>query len=314
MSGITIESTTDVEAPVQETASASNVDQESAPEQESEQKSAEKSDNSEEVEDQDESEDENSEEESEDQEKKKEGEEQPKPKKKGGFQRRIDKLRASVSAKELEIEHWKNLALKEKAEGKDPEKTVETKKTTDQAGKPNQDDYELYDEYLEALTDWKADQKFKEYESRLEKSKIETAQEKMISSHRDRVEKFAKTVDDFDEVLEEVSDVVPSPTMQELLISSENGPALMYSLAKDRDTFERLNKLSPLAAAKEIGKLESMIEAKTSGEKREVKKTTTAPRPITPVKTKGGTKEKSIFDEDLSQKEYEALRAKSRSA
>lgn len=241
--------------------------------------------------------------------------EKDKPKKKGGFQRRIDKLNAAKADAQREAEYWKRVALEKQVAGESKKESVESKTPVTAEGKPNPDHFETHAEYVEALTDWKTEQKLKERDQKLEKSKLETEQEKILKSYTERVESFKKATADFEDVLAEVDDVITSPTVTQIIVESENGPALAYELAKNREEFERINKLPPLAAARELGRIESKIAAKATEEKKpEPKKTTKAPQPITPVGSKGGVVEKSIFDESLSQKEYEALRAKQRSA
>jgi hypothetical protein len=228
-------------------------------------------------------------------------------KKKGGFQRRIDKLNARNSAAQQEIEYWKQQALRGAGESK-TETKVETKQTSE--GKPNPETFETHAEYVEALTDWKIDQKNKEAAQKMEKSKFESEQEKLVKSYTEKAKSFFEKTADFADVLAEVDDIPLSPTLQDIILSSENGPELAYELAKNREEFARVCKLSPLAAAREMGKLEARLASKQSAGTTEIKKTTKAPAPIKPVGSKGGTIEKDINDPNLSQKEYEALRAK----
>lgn len=245
-------------------------------------------------------------------EKDQDGDAKDKPRKKGGFQRRIDKLNARNSAAQAEIEHWKSMALKGAGESK-AETKVEEPKQVDTAGKPNPDSFETHAEYVEALTDWKIETRDKAAKEQAAKVRLETEQSNLMKAHSSRVKDFATKTEDFQDVLESVDDVPVSPTIRELLITSENGPELMYELAKNRAEYERINKLPPLAAARELGKIESKLSAKEEP-KQETKKITKAPQPINPVGGKGGPAEKSIDDPNLSQKDYEALRAKQRSA
>src|SRR5206468_5111195 len=86
-----------------------------------------------------------------------------KPKKKGGFQRRIDKLNAAKAAAQQEADYWKRLAL-EKGAGEPKKDQVDSKApATAQSneGKPNPDNFDTHAEYVEALTDWKTEQNFK---------------------------------------------------------------------------------------------------------------------------------------------------------
>lgn len=232
-----------------------------------------------------------------------------KPKKKGGFQRRIDKLNARVSAREQEIEYWKQQALKSASEPRNDSK-VEANKPVASEGKPTPDKFDTHAEYVEALTDWKTDQKLKEHDQKLEKSKVESEQAKVINSYAERVKAFAAKTADFDEVLEEVNDIPLSMAVREIILTSENGPELAYELAKNREEYARMCKLSPLAAAREIGRLESKLAIKSSDDKSpELKKITKAPKPLEPVNAGGkGSATKSIFDPNISQADYERLR------
>ena len=130
-----------------------------------------------------------------------------------------------------------------------------------------------------------------------------------MSAHRERVKSFADKTEDFMDVIEAVDDIPVSAALQEIIVSSENGPELMYELAKNREEYERIAKLSPLAVARELGKLEVKLAARASEQKAEPKKLTKAPQPIEPVGSGGAGKvRKSITDPDISQAEYERLR------
>lgn len=229
-----------------------------------------------------------------------------KPKKKSGFQRRIDKLNARNTAAAQEIEYWKQQALKKDAIESKVEK-VESKSVD---GKPDPEHFESHSDYVEALTDWKIEMREKAAQQKAQKSQIETEQANAYKIHAERVKSFADKTEDFQEVLESVDDVPVSVTVQECILSSENGPALMYELAKNRAEYERICKLPPIAAARELGKIEFKIASNSSEEKKqEPKKLTNAPKPIAPVGSKSASVLKSLDDPNLSQAEYERIRA-----
>lgn len=228
------------------------------------------------------------------------------PKKKGGFQRRIDKLTGKLSAKDQEVEYWRQEALKhQKPVNADGEQTP---KLNAGDGKPNKNDFENVEDYYEALTDWKVEQKLLAEEVKQKEVAVKTEYKKQIDTHLGRVEAFKSKHEDFGELLESVDDVPMSITVQDVIIRSENGPDLMYELAKNRSEFERINKLSAIDAARELGRIEARL-AKVETPKKTETKTTKAPNPITPVNAKtSGAVKKSIYDESLSQREYEKLR------
>lgn len=225
-----------------------------------------------------------------------------KPKRGNGFKKRIDKLRAQNSAKDQEIEYWRQKALSEQK----PEKADDAIKSTAPEGKPKADDFETHEDYIEAVADWKAEQKLAAYEAKQRENQVKTEHEKRVSTHAERVEAFKEKHEDFDDVLADVADVRVSLAVQELILESDNGPELMYALAKEPEELERICKLSPLQAAREMGKFESRLTK--SGSPKEIK-TTKAPKPVNPVGGGGsGGAKKSIYDPGISQQEYEALR------
>lgn len=235
-------------------------------------------------------------------------------KKKGGFQRRIDKLTAKYADKEREAEYWRQEALKgARPNAEAPKPGAQDK---NDPGKPKADDFGTHAEFVEALTDWKTDQKLKERDSKAEKSRIESDQQRIAREYLERSTKFSEKTPDFQDVIEEVDDVPLSPAVRDLFLTSENGPQLAYELAKSRDEFVRVNKLPALAAAREIGKLEARLSRPSSEATPKETKTTKAPNPISPVGGTGGASiNKSIYDAaSMSQAEYERTRAKQRAA
>jgi hypothetical protein len=66
--------------------------------------------------------------------------------------------------------------------------------------------------------------------------------------------------------------------MAETIQSSDIGPELAYYLGSNPKDADRIARLSPLSQAKEIGKIEAKLAAEPP-----MKKTTSAPAPITPV-------------------------------
>lgn len=232
-----------------------------------------------------------------------ENSEDDQPKRKNGFKKRIAKLNARISDRERELEYWKSEAIKAKGGKIETPEDPSVKAPKD--GRPVPDDFETNEEYVEALTDWKTEQKIREHERNQEISRIKAEQERQFRDHLSRVETFKEKVDDFEEALENVSDVPVSSTLSELIVTSENGPELMYELAKDREEFERINKLPPLAAARALGRLESRISS-SEKQKPEIKKTTKAPPPMTPVGSKVRASTKS--PDQMSYREFKAWR------
>lgn len=232
-----------------------------------------------------------------------------KPRKRNGFKRRIDKLTTRLTDREREIEYWKAQALKSQSPKQDVETERRTESKADVQGRPNPDHFDSHDDFVEALTDWKLEQRERERETKQRETQLKTEHQQQVDSHTARLKTFAKNHKDFEDVLSDVDDIPMSVTVQQVILSSDNGPELMYELAKNPDEYARICKLPAIAAARELGKFEARLsrEADEKPETKEIK-TTKAPKPLSPVGSKSGAVTKSIFDPNLSQGDYERLR------
>jgi hypothetical protein len=182
-----------------------------------------------------------------------------------------------------------------KADAKPDTTKVEAK--VDLSKKPKSDDFEKHEDYIEALTDWKTEKKFQERTSKERESSLKTEEQKKIDAHMAKVKEFEKTHADFKEAIEDLNDVPMSLTVREVILNSDNGPELMFALAQEKDEYARICKLSPVQAARELGRFEAKLNAAKEPAPKEVEpKTTTAPKPMKPVASKA-TSVKTIRDE-----------------
>ncbi len=204
-----------------------------------------------------------------------------KAKKKGGFKKRIDKLNAKNSALEQERNAWREQALK--ASKPAPEKQSTETKEADPNARPKVESFETHEEYVEALADWKVEQKLSQRDQKAKERDLKSDFEKRVSTHSERVEAFKKQRTDFEDVIESIDDIPMSTTVQQAILDSEDGPELMYQLAKNRKEYEKICKLPALAAARELGKFEARIAKASESTAVKETKTTTAPAPISPV-------------------------------
>lgn len=230
-----------------------------------------------------------------------------KGKKKSGFQRRINKLRGEMSAKDQELSFLRSELQRTRGAGANPDAAAIAAENAAKAklddGRPKKDDFETHDAYVEALTDWKVESKLSAEKAKTTQSQVQSAIHKRDSSHQERTREFVKTHPDFTDVVAELDDASEvSLTLKEVILNSENGPELMYQLAKNRKEFERINALTPLAAAREIGKFESKF-AKPSAATDETK-TTRAPAPVNPISGKG-----TVSTKDPNKMEFDEYKA-----
>lgn len=301
---VTIESTTDSEeavtaalgglakeSEVEKSAPAEKADETTEESEASEESHDEEADSEESEESQDES----------DEDETKEG----KKPKKNGFKKRIDKLNRRVSEKEQEAEYWRQEALKAKGQKAEP---VEEPKKPATEGKPKAQDFDSDEEYIDALTDWKIEQREKAQESKQREEQVKTSYQRQVEAHQQRINEFKKSAPDFDEAYQEFIEDHPnvsvSPALEQSIYESENGPAIVYELFKNPKEFERINSMGALAIAREVGKIEARLAKSESAQIQN--KQTKAPPPLKPVGSKSSKVIKS--PDDMNYQEYKKWR------
>lgn len=205
-----------------------------------------------------------------------------------GVQRRIDKLTRQKRDMEREAAFWKQKAL----DLEPPKKAVAEAPVT---LKPAPDDYVDHAQYVEDLAAYKAEQiveqKLKARDQQRVQSKEAEHNQAAQTRWANQVEIAQDKYDDFDDVVYSNSTHI-TPAMAEAIMDSDVGTEVAYFLGKNPEVARRIASLSPLAAAKEIGK----IEAKLDDPKEANVKVSSAPAPIKPVSAT-----KTSFKKDPSQ-------------
>lgn len=228
-----------------------------------------------------------------------------KSKKKGGFQKKIDKLTARAkTAEQRALAAEAALLAKQSNNQADKE---QSKTETTQIGKPNPDNFNTYAEYTEALTDWIIEQREAKAKANDQEKQAKTEAQKRAETFQSKINEFKKEHTDFEDVIDDC-EVDLSKDLQSMILESDLAPQLMYDLASKPEEIERLNGLKGTQLAKALGVLEDRL-SKNSESKKAKQTTTKAPAPISPVGAKGGTAHaKSLSDPNLSFTEYERIR------
>ena len=198
------------------------------------------------------------------------GEEKPQEKPKRSARERINELTKRAHEAEREAQRWREAA---------------ERKTADPSEKPNPDKFGSYDEYVEALADWKADQRVAESFKRRDAERSQAAEaraaEAKAQAWAERQSEFREATPDYDAVVGK-SAVQIAPHVVDTLLDSDSGPELAYHLAKHPETVKRINALSPLSAARELGRIEATLSNPAAPQ---IKPASKAPAPITPVRS-----------------------------
>lgn len=207
-----------------------------------------------------------------------------KHKRTGGWQRANEKLRR-------ERDHLaQQLAQYQTQTGEQPAPAAPKEKTPQQRTA----------EYLDQLV-----------EQRLQEREAREQQARAVAEFQRRASEVKARHPDFDEVVDS-SEAPISVAVREAILTSDHGPEIMYQLAANPAELARISALPPLAAAREIGRLEAQAASSTAAPKKpatSVRRPST-PAPIAPVTARGPTSVKR--PEDMSYDEYSAWRSSQR--
>lgn len=198
-----------------------------------------------------------------------------KPKK--GFQKRINQLTRNVRELERALENERSVR----------QQASEVKETK---GEPKLEDYDDWGKYAKDVAKWEVNQVKTELTKTNSEEVNRVLEMKAQDDFKERLDDFGEKHEDFQELIEEIGPLIRGAAL-ETLIDSKHGPEIIYHLAKNPEEAEKLSKLSPLAAAREIGRIEERLSTKT------VKKTTSAPAPVKTVT--GGSATSSLENMDM---------------
>lgn len=217
-----------------------------------------------------------------------EAESEDKPKRRSGYDR------------------MKRRAMLAEARLAEVERAAPAKATAEQDPEPKFDDFNGdYDAYQRAVMAHTVRKELRaareadiaeERERRAREASVEA-----VSDFEERASEVRERIKDFDSVIDGYAKNGGSFSgpVRHSLMESDRGPELVYFLAKNPSIAAKLNSLTPLSAAREIGVLEAKLSSPSQ-------RTTQAKRPIQPLS--GGTK--PAFDPSkASMDEYVAKRA-----
>lgn len=172
------------------------------------------------------------------------------------------------------------------------------------SGEPDPKDFKTNAEYIDAMVE----HRFEKKERAEAQKRYNEGQAKLQAEFVDRLNSARKELPDFDEVVGD-ADIDVVPHIASYIAESELGPKLGYHFAKNPDDLERIQKLSPIRAIAELGKLETKLETKadvkTEAKVEKVEpKISKAPSPITTVDTAS----KTVVQKDPAKMSFPELR------
>ena len=214
-----------------------------------------------------------------------------------GVQPRIDELTRARREAEREASYWRGIAQQGQAQQSAPAAPT----------KPTPDKYDDYGDFVEALTDWKTEQALAK---RMEQDSTRKVAETRSQTFAERQVATRAVLPDYDAVVG-ASETPISNHVGEALMESDRGPELAYHFAKNPDVLQNLNGMTPMQAAREIGKLEATLTTKTAPVVPS-KKLSTTPAPASTTVTQGRATQPALasasMDEYMAQRKSQGAR------
>lgn len=214
---------------------------------------------------------------------------EPGKKKIGGWQRRVNRLTREngILTGRLQALEQQVAARSAKPQESATQFPVDPK---DPEPDPNDSKFKTYEDYIKALGAWSSRQELKQSKARESQQKQAEQKQARETSWGEKLQKAQEAHEDWDEVFDGL-DIPISEAIEEAIQESEHGTELLYRLGKNPDQAKRIAALSPIAAARELGKIEAQIVAEQKAKTPETKTKKSSeppPEPITPVTgTKG---------------------------
>lgn len=140
--------------------------------------------------------------------------------------REAERERQRAAALEAEIAR-----LREPARPDAPRQAVEPAPATDGPPKPTLDQFDTYEAWIEAVADWRAEQKVQALRAEAQARDAQAREFAARQSYHEREAAFAAQTPDYAEAMTRAKDVPISASMQAAILSSPHGPAVAYFLA-----------------------------------------------------------------------------------
>lgn len=149
---------------------------------------------------------------------------------------------------------------------------IETKISAPKSEKPVADNFDTHEAYVEALTDWKVEEKLAENNKAMSEKEKQRAEQTALSEKEAqwtaREAEFMKTRPDYDDVIQTFREFVPkdqnSAMIVHEIINRPDGVDLVYALGKDLDMAEEIFSKPASFAAR---KLNNVLKQDTSPQK-----------------------------------------------
>lgn len=167
--------------------------------------------------------------------------------------------------------------------------------------RPRADSFSTYDDYMEALADWKMEKRDFDRAQEAYVKEVRQKQVEVLSSWDAREQAAKERYEGFDQLVDTTfiksftgnggkTAGIATPEALTFLFESDAGPDLLYELAEDDD---KLDHFKSMSAVKQVAYL-SRLEAKYDKDEKQTAKVTKAPAPSKPLPKGKAVAAKSI--------------------
>jgi hypothetical protein len=156
---------------------------------------------------------------------------------------------------------------------------------------PAREQFSNFEDYSNAVTRWHANQAAGEYlfntlrtiATAQQQEQMQRETQRVVNDHESRIERFARSVEDWDETVIEREDVIVPPLASAILMQMEDGPAAMYAIGKNPAIVRELRNMNAVQATVYLAKVANAVKGTSQS--------SNAPAPGSPVRntaSKGG--------------------------
>lgn len=218
-----------------------------------------------------------------------------------GVQKRLDELTREREDWKRESQYWRQQTERTQ-QGEPPQAATGKQGVATDENKPKVESYESYDDYVEALTDWKAAKVSREtFQAQASEAADRDARFRAQENFHVKATEARQKYTDFDEVVT-TAQAPCTESMFHAILNCGSGAEVMYHLGKNPQESARIAGLSAMGQIMEIGRIEERLRASA----HTPPKPPGAPPPINPLKGGGGSDNKN--PDTMSYNEYKAWR------
>lgn len=124
--------------------------------------------------------------------------------------------------------------------------------------RPDRSKFASDEEYIEAVAEWKADQRLAKREQEQAEARSKAERDQLVKGWQDAQQRARAEIEDYDDVIKG-SDVQLPGHLHQAILESDVGPHLAYYFAKHPDEAKRYAGMSPTKALRELGRLEDRL-------------------------------------------------------